>query len=424
MGVPHARAPGARPGRPQGIRRRNLALVLGQVIERGPVSRPAIAEGTGLTKSTVSSLVRDLTAWGLVFDVGAEAAGTVGRPGRLVSVADSSVVGLGIEINVDYVATCIVDLAGTVRRSHIEQRDNAASATAATLDVLGRLVRASLAWGRAVGLTVVGIAVAAPGLVDVDSGVLLEAPNLGWRDVELRDEIVARLARDRMHVEIDNEANVAALGELWQGRGRTLGDFIHISGEIGVGAGIVVAGELLRGSAGLGGEIGHIPVSAATTPCACGSYGCLEQVVGQRALLRAAGLPEHTATRIGAPGSGVAPLVARARAGDPTTIAALHHAGTMLGRAVAVVVNLFAPDSVVLGGIYVPLHDWIVEPLRDELHARSFVLRHTAVAVVPSALGAAAAVRGAGSSALRTVIADPMLADPTRSATWSARGSG
>jgi predicted NBD/HSP70 family sugar kinase len=391
------------------MRRQNLSLVLREVMEKGPRSRATIAEATGLTKSTVSSLVADLTARGLLSEAGQEESGTVGRPGRLVAVSGSSVVGLGLEINVDYIAACVLDLTGAVRYERSEQRENRGVPVSEVLGALARLGRAALRTSEAARLTPVGATIAAPGLVDVDSGTLLVAPNLRWEGIGLADEMATRLRRPHLPVIADNEANLAALGELWEGGGRALGDFIHVSGEVGVGAGVVVRGELVRGGGGFGGEFGHIPVRDDGQPCPCGSHGCLERLVGQEALLRAAGLDADIGTRIGLPEGGAAALVERAAGGDPVTIGALQEAGHTLGTAIATMVNLFAPNSVVLGGMYAALYEWMIAPLRAELLRRAFVMRYSDVAVVPSRLGAAAAVRGAASLTLRTVCADPYL---------------
>lgn len=394
------------------MRRQNLSLVLREVMEKGPRSRATIADATGLTKSTVSSLVADLTARGLLSEAGQEAAGTVGRPGRLVAVSGRSVVGLGLEINVDYISACVLDLTGAVRYERSEQRENRGVPVTDVLDALERLGRDALHTSEAAGLTPVGVTIAAPGLVDVDSGTLLVAPNLGWEGITLADEMASRLERPYLPVSADNEANLAALGELWEGGDRQLGDFIHVSGEIGVGAGVVVRGELVRGGGGFGGEFGHIPIRDDGHPCPCGSHGCLERLVGQEALLRAAGLEADIGTRIGLPDGGAAALVERAAGGDAVTIGALAQAGHTLGTAIATMVNLFAPNSVVLGGMYAGLYEWMIGPLRQELQRRAFVLRYTDVAVVPSRLGTAAAVRGAASLTLRTVCADPYLLGP------------
>lgn len=400
---------GPEPARPRSMRRQNLSLVLREVMEKGPRSRATIAEATGLTKSTVSSLVADLTARGLLSEAGREDSGTVGRPGRLVAVSDELVVGLGFEINVDYISACALDLTGAVRYERSQQRENRGVGATEVLDALERVGRDALHWSAAEGLTPVGATIAAPGLVDVDSGTLVFAPNLGWERIPLAAELGTRLGLSHLPVSADNEANLAALGELWEGAGRKLGDFIHVSGEIGVGAGVVIRGELVRGGGGFGGELGHIPIQLDGPACPCGSNGCLERLVGQEALLRAAGLDADIGTRIGVPDGGAAALVARASEGHRVTISALEQAGETLGCAVATMVNLFAPNSVVLGGIYAALFPWMIAPLRAELQRRAFVLRYGDVVVTPSQLGTAAAVRGAASSTLRTVCADPYL---------------
>jgi len=398
------------PVRPRNMRRQNLRLVLREIMEEGPRSRAGIAESTGLTKSTVSTLVADLTDRGLLSDAGWEANGTVGRPGRLVGLSGDSVAGLGLEINVDYLAACVIDLTGTVRHEQLVARDNQGSGSGRVLDALADLGRSAVSTCEAQGLTVVAATVAAPGLVDVDTATLVFAPNLGWEQIPLAAELRARLGRPTLHTMADNEANLAAQGELWQGAGRDLGDFVHISGETGVGAGVVIRGELVRGGAGFGGEFGHIPMGDGE-PCPCGSYGCLERLVGQESLLAAAGLDARLGTTIGAPDGGVSVLVERARVGDRSTLDALGDAGRTLGRALATMVNLFAPNTVVLGGSFAALHTWLRDPLRAELERRAFVLRYADVAVVPSTLGAAAAVRGAAARALRTVCDDPLLVD-------------
>lgn len=402
------------PARPHNIRRQNLRLVLREIMDSGPRSRAAIADSTGLTKSTVSTLVGDLTARGLLLEVGNENDGTVGRPGRLVALSGESVVGLGLEINVDYLATCVLDLTGRVRHEQVRTHENRGVGALHVLDMLAGLGREALEVCGTAGLIPVATTVAAPGLVDVEAGTLIFAPNLAWDSIPLAAEVRTRLGRPNLHTMADNEANLAALGELWEGLGRDLGDFVHVSGETGVGAGVVIRGELVRGGAGFGGEFGHIPIAPDGGACPCGSYGCLERLVGQEALLRAAGLDVEIGTRLGSPDGGVSALVQRAEAGDRRTLAVLADAGTTLGVAVATMVNLFAPNSVVLGGIFAVLHDWMRDPLRAALDRRAFVRRYADVAVVPSALGTVAAVRGAASLALRTVCDDPLLVAPAR----------
>ena len=393
----------------QNIRQQNLALVLREVMKNGPRSRAGIAAAVGLTRSTVSSLVGELIARGLLLERELERVGAVGRPGRLVAVSDTTVVALGLEINVDYLAACVLDLKGNVRYEQFLRHENRGIPVEVVLDALAELGRRALDSVEGEGLIPVGTTIALPGLVDVASGMLLRAPNLGWGRLSLEAELGRRLGRSHHYVTVENDAKLAALGELWLGHELQLGDFIYVFGEIGVGAALVVNGELLRSGSGLGGELGHITVDPDGPQCTCGSRGCLEQVVGQEALLRAAGLEATVGTSIALPDGGASVIVKSARRGDAATLAALAEAGRALGLACAAAVNLFAPNTIVLGGIYAPLFPWLSGPLRGELEKRAFLTRYSDVAVVRSELGAAAAVRGAASLALRAVCADPFL---------------
>jgi len=373
------------------------------------MSRAAIAESVGLTKSTVSSLVGELTARGLLSELGRAPAAGVGRPGQLVALSDETVVGLGLEIKADYLAACILDLTGGVRFERFLRHDNMNTPVIDVFDALGDLACSALKEAEANGLVPVGATVAVPGLVESESGTLLMAPNLGWGKTSLRSELADRLQRPHLYITVDNDSNLAALGELWQGHGRQWRDFIHISGEIGVGAAVVVGGELLLSGSGLGGELGHVSIDPNGVECPCGSRGCLERVVGQEALLEAAGLDAEIGTSIAVPDGGARLLVESAERGDQRTLEALAEAGRALGLACAAAVNLLAPNTIVLGGIFAPLFDWLVNPLRAELEERAFVARCSDLAIVRSELGAAAAVRGAASLTLRAVCADPYL---------------
>jgi predicted NBD/HSP70 family sugar kinase len=387
--------------------------VLHEVIEKGPMSRANIAEAVGLTKSAVSSIVGELMTRGLLTEQGRAPVTGVGRPGQLVALSDQTVVGLGLEINVDYLAACVLDLTGGVRFERFLRHENRGVPVRDVLDALGELGRSALNEAEAERLIPAGVTVAAPGLVDVDSGTLLTAPNLGWNETPLRTEVAKRLQRPNLYVTAGNEANLAALGELWEGHGREWGDFIHISGEIGVGGAVVVDGELLRSGSGFGGELGHVSIDPGGAECSCGSRGCLERVVGQEALLNKSRLDAEVGTSIGVPDGGVRLLAESAERGDQPTLDALAEAGKALGLACGAAVNLLAPNTVVLGGIFAPLFDWLVVPLRAELEKRSFVARSSDLAIVRSELGAAAAVRGAASLTLRAVCADPYLVGST-----------
>ncbi len=434
------------PARQRSLREHNLALALTHLADHGPASRAHLAAATGLTKATVSSLVETLMDGDLVAELGPArptAAGPdarVGRPGSQLALSPTGPVGIGLEINVDYLATCTVDLRGTVRHRQLIAEDFRRGRVTRALDRAASALRAAIAEARAAGSSVAGVAVAVPGLVETGRQVLRLAPNLGWRDVAVLDELGSRLAEVVMPpATVDNEANLAALAELWcgghrGGDGGPLRTFVHISGEIGVGAGLIVDGRLFRGLRGFSGEIGHLPVGpgGAGAACSCGSTGCLEQLAGQEAILQAAGVASglgaagqasdrRAGTATGAPDGPVEALVRAAQRSDPAALAAIAQAGTALGTGIAGVLNLVDSDTVVLGGLYARLAPWLTPAVDAEIARRTVCAAWAPVRILVSPLGAEAAVRGAAMSVVRGVIADPaghlagQVARPVRS---------
>jgi predicted NBD/HSP70 family sugar kinase len=389
------------------VRRHNLGVVLRHVSEHGPRSRATIALETGLNKTTVSSLVTELIGLDLLVERGLEQRGTVGRPGQVVELSGSGVVALGLEINVDYLAVRALDLTGAERHRSLDVRDNRRVEVRAVLDRLGALATAALDAVQGEGLRPVGATVALPGLVDASGGSLLVAPNLGWNDVAVVDELRERLSGPPFPLAADNEANLAALAELWEGTARGLSDVLYVSGEIGVGAGIIVRGELFRGSQGFGGEFGHMTIDPNGKPCACGSRGCLETLAGLEALLEMAGLDPATTAGSGEP---VAELATRARMGDQQALGALRDAGRWLGIGIASAANLLNFQAVVLGGFFAQLATWLAEPIARELEVHVLASEWAVPRLLPSTLGPEAAVRGAAALSLRRVLADPASA--------------
>ncbi len=390
------------------VRRHNLGLVLRQVVERGPRSRATIALDTGLNKTTVSSLVSELMDLGLLVERGAEARSSAGRPGLVVDVAREGAVALGLEINVDYLGVQATDLGGGSRYKAMEAADNRRRGVEDVLDRIADLANDALTEVRAQGLRPIGATVALPGLVDVTRGELLAAPNLHWTDVAVIDLLRERMDAGSLPLDADNEANLAALAELWEGVGVGLSDFMYTSGQVGVGGGIVLGGELFRGFRGFGGEFGHMTVEADGLPCACGSRGCLETRAGLEPLLAAAGLDGEQVTTTGS-GKPVAELVKRATSGEPTALAALEECGRWLGVALGSVVNLLSPQTIVLGGYFAPIAEWLRPSIERELQARVLGGTSAVPPVLPSSLGPEAAMRGAAATQLRRVLVDPTL---------------
>lgn len=388
------------------VRRHNLSLVLRAVRDEGEATRAGVAARVGLTRAAVSSLVEQLLDSGFLSESGKTFSGQAGRPGTVLKVTRSGPAGIGVEINIDYVSVCVVDLSGTDRVRLTEHLDNRGAAPGEVLDRAARIAARTLDSAAEQDLSPVGVQLALPGLVS--GGTVRQAPNLGWNRVPAEDLFAAALAEAQpavpaLPVRSENEANLAALAELWFGGLGGVRSFLYLSGEIGVGGALVLDGELLRGANGFAGEIGHVVVDADGPLCRCGARGCLEQYAGQSALLRGAGLDENA----GVPG--VAELEALARSGDKRAIGAIGEAGRMLGRVLSGAVNLFDPDAVVLGGIYRGLMPWLSPPADGELTDRvvSGLWPHDSGRLRASS-SAGDAARGAAALVVRAVLADPV----------------
>jgi predicted NBD/HSP70 family sugar kinase len=394
------------------MRRANLALVLAAVARAGASSRAQVAEVTGLTRAAAGSLVTELIDAGLVLERGTSLAGRVGRPSTVLSLNDRGPAGLGLEVGVEHLGACVVDLGTDVRTRIRVPAPNRGRDPRAALAQLAEVAARASARAREQGLTPVGVAVAVPGLVGGEtggggpatgptaSGTVVHAPNLGWHDVRLADELRTLLPAELrgLPVEVENEANLGALAELWNGDvGR---DFVHVSAEAGIGAAVVVDGMLLRGRRGFAGELGHMPVYPDGLACPCGSHGCLEQYAGEEAVLGGCGLQ-------GEAGDRVALLAEQARARNVPVRRALDRAGRALGIALSGAVNLIDPETVVLGGAYADLAEWLTPGMQTELGARVKIRPWEPAGLVVSALKREGPVFGAATSVVQRVIADP-----------------
>jgi predicted NBD/HSP70 family sugar kinase len=388
------------------VRRFNSALVLDQVATAGPLSRAQVSTATGLTRATVGSIVEELIGAGLLVEQGTRSTG-VGRPGTDLALHPSGGAGVGLEINVDGLTAVTVDLTGAVRWRRTRPGDQRGRSVSAVLRSGAALVDAALADAEARGLRVVGVGVAVPGLVDLGAQLVRTAPNLGWTDVAVVDRLRAAAGRhwpDTVH--LDNEANLAALGELWSGEHAWPGSgdsFVLVNGDVGVGAGVVLDGQLHRGSRGFGGELGHLTVAQDGPECRCGARGCLEQVAGLDWILAQAGLASPARG-----GDAVAPLLSALEADDARAVAAVERAADALGEGVAAMVNLFDVDTVVLGGVFAPLFPWLQRPLQTVVDRRVLSARWAPVSVTASRLGREAAVVGAAQTPVRDLLADPI----------------
>ncbi|WP_433256906.1 ROK family protein [Streptosporangium sp. CA-135522] len=402
------------------LRRANLSLVLRHLRDHGSSSRADIAESTGLHRATVSNLMAELLDRRLVREIGIEHAGTVGRPRRAVALDGAHVGVLGLEINVDYVAVHGTDLGGRVLVERRVGFDAMGSGPDHSLRELGRVARQAVGEltragsrpsGDASGMKVAGIGVAVPGLVDVGRGVVALAPNLGWRDVALASRLSVALGDLHAPVTVDNDANLAALAEYTSGVAAGTADMVYLTGEVGVGGGIIVGGRLLRGADGFSGEVGHMPVDPGGHRCGCGRDGCWETKVGLAALVRTA-TPDQayglSNTPVPDPEERVAEIARGLAAGDPLMLAAVAEVGRWLGLGGSILVNLFNPRVIVVGGYFATLARWLLPFAQAQLESLAVAGPAARCRFVASGLGFGAASLGATHVVINQLIDDPV----------------
>jgi predicted NBD/HSP70 family sugar kinase len=377
------------PAGTEGLRRQNTSVVLRSLRSEGPATRAELAKRTGLAKATVGVIVGGLADAGVVDEAASQPSGR-GRPGRPVSLAGGDVLGLGLELNVDFVSAVVVDLGGGVR--HRETRP-------VTEDPVGPLLRLARevseihATDRLVGATV-----AVPGLVRGDDRSIAWTPNLGLEGHGLAGQVRDALG-GRCPVRVSNDANCAAYAESRHGAAVGIDHALYLTGTVGIGAGIFTDGQLLRGREGFAGEVGHMPVGDSAARCGCGNRGCWEAQVGLHAMLDLVGMSElETPVRS-------AEAVAEAAQHDPTVRAGLERLGSALGVGLALLANVLDPEVVVLGGYFVPLGDRVTVPAARTLDERlpSRVQRRPELRL--GAIGPEAAATGAAEQALERVFA-------------------
>jgi predicted NBD/HSP70 family sugar kinase len=388
------------------VRRHNLAVVMDHLRRSGAASRARIAAETGLNKATVSSLVAELGERGLVAE-GETERGAVGRPGLVIELDTTVYVALGAEISVDYVSVLAMNLRGDLVAERRVALDTSRLSPEAILDRLARLTRSVLD-ELAEDTTVVGLTVAIPGLVESSSGIVHAAPNLGWREVRVADLLHELLGDPAVDIVLDNEANLAALAELDLRGTEAPDEFILLMGGVGIGGGLVTAGQLLRGACGFAGEVGHIQVTPSGETCRCGRRGCWETVIGLNALLaRAAGEDDIVRDPSVDLDERLGELRARAERGDRRTLDAIAAVSSALASGAGTLLNIFNPRLLVLGGYFAVLSPWIEPGLREALHREVFAPQSGGCRVEFSGLGYSAAVRGGAVQAASIVFDNP-----------------
>lgn len=396
------------------VRTHNLCAVLNHFLNDGTVSRAQLAERTALSNTTISNLIDDLLAQGIVVEDDAETTRAqarhdgsrrVGRPRTSLRLNPDARYAAGVHIGVGILRVAVVNLHAEIIRNTIANFDVTAP-TSHVLNQIVSLVKQTIADSRIPADRLVGLGIGASGLVDYEAGVNVFAPNLGWRDVPLRDWLQDRL---EIPTTVDNNVRAMALGEALFGAGRGVGVLAFVYGRVGVGAGFVVNGRAFRGSGAGAGEIGHtMMIPDGGDLCVCGQHGCLETLVSERAIVREAERlarrrPHSLLARYLAQNGATKPIeriFAAAGEGDATTLQLLNACARYLGIALANLVNVLNPELILLGGLFAQGSEFFLPIAERTMRERAFAGLGDRVRVRPTQFGWRAGVVGAASLAL------------------------
>lgn len=370
------------------IRDINRQIVLNYVREKGPISRADIAKETDLQRSTVSHIVKELTDFNLIKEVFGESSG--GRPPALLTLRSARPVAIGVDLGTVKTIVGCCDLTGRIIENDEFETDKDEMRTTE------RIIRSVKAIMEKSGGQIESIGVSMPALVDSSNQHVLFSPHFMWRD----PQIVERLeAATGVPVIVENDANAAALAELWFGRLtiRDVRDFIMVFIENGIGTGIVFDGQVYRGKGGVAGEFGHMRIGTdAPISCANGSRECWEAFASERAALARYSALAGTSD----PGSiTFSELIGLAFDGDANSLSALRETAHYIGLGLGNLIQGLSPDAILVGGTISQAWSLVGE---DIIAATDSVVCQgmTGTRILPSTLGSNGALMGAFSLSL------------------------
>lgn len=338
---------------PDPVREQNRKRVLDVLRRQGPVARIDLARRAGLSPATVTVITADLLREGLIREAPEEAVGATdgrrGRPRTALAINPDAAYAVGLKVSLHKVDVSLTNMMGDVLGSETVPIRADRVAPAAIARACRERVDAIIASTRIDPGLILGVGVGIPGFVAYPSGIVGWSPLFAERDVPFR-EIVA--AETGLRTVVDNDANMAALGEKWFGVGQHHSTFLVVTVEHGVGMGLVVGDTLYRGARGYGAEFGHTKVVAGGALCRCGARGCVEAYVSDYAIVREAGLADGALDMNDpqAVHAAIERLIEAADAGDPALAAIFHRAGSMLGTGISNLYSILDPSIVVLSG--------------------------------------------------------------------------
>jgi predicted NBD/HSP70 family sugar kinase len=382
----------------------NRQIVLNLVREHQPVSRADLARRMRVGRGMVTSLVSELLADGSIYE-GATADAPRGRKPMMLHVRTKDRLVVAVDVRFSRTYLMLSDLSGArLAMETFETVVDPPALVAALAERIPKLLKAHRAAGKCNG---VGLVV--PGMVDQRTGRVLNAPQLGWRDVDVRASLEEAIG---FEVHIENAPIACALAQMWLGDGGDAPrDFVYVTVSDGVGAGVVVNGEVVRGHNNTAGEFGHVPVDPNGPMCLCGARGCLEAYTSNLATLsRYLGhefSPTATRELLHHSGLTITDVIERAESGDARAVAALEETARHLGGGLAVIINTLNPAQIFVGGEIADAWDRVHPVIQQVIRERALTSLAAATPLLPDPATNYPRLRGA-----TALVAAPLYAAP------------
>jgi predicted NBD/HSP70 family sugar kinase len=391
----------------------NNSRVLQVIQARAPVSRAEIAKVAELPPPTVTAIINDFIRAGLVRETDQvrdadDGAVPVGRRPIMLVLNESAAFAAGVKLRPDGMTVAITDLGGnTIYHRAVAllppRAELGGSAPAAVLQQVADEIRAGMAEADVHPAQTIGVGVGMPGLIDHVSGVCRHSSFLGWENVRVREDLERIL---ELPVYVDNDVNMVTAAELAFGAGREASEFLTVTIGRGIGLGIVMRGEIYRGTFGGAGEFGHVKTESPLR-CECGSVGCLEAVASET------GICAQVASELGLPEATIDEALRLAHQGDPRVRAIFARAGDMLGREIGNLLNLFNPQLVIVTGEGTRTGGVLLDPMRIACTRAAFAQLGTDARIVVQEWGDEAWARGAASIAVHEMLRPPIYQSTT-----------
>lgn len=344
----------------------NKSKVLETIKDQAPLSRADISQQLGLTKGTISSLVNELLAENICYETGPGVSSGGRRPVMLL-FNECAGYSIGIDLGVNYILGVLTDLSGNIVQEKMKTINNMDYGMA--MIATKKLIQFLLDSAPTSHYGVVGIGIAVPGIVSNGGDHILLAPNLGWKNIHLKQEIEKEY---NLPVVIENEANAGAYGEKRFGAGKEFENLIYLSAGIGLGVGFILNNELYRGAEGFSGEMGHMIIDIHGKECSCGSAGCWELYASEQALLNQA----KDVKSINQAELNLESLVQLATENEEIN-SLFAQIGRYLGFGMTNIINTFNPQQIIIGNRLALAKDLIVQPIADVVERHSLRYNQT-----------------------------------------------